>query len=98
MFTTGLILLIYYCNFTLISVITNTLLTILLIGYGNRVYVNIQRFQRERHQAKESSESEIDQSKCVACMVSPREVLLRPCRHVCGCQECIERYIYFDDH
>ena len=98
MFPTGLILLIYYSNFTLISVITNTLLTILLIGYGNRVYVNIQRFQRERHQAKESSESEIDQSKCVACMVSPREVLLRPCRHVCGCQECIERYIYLDDH
>ena len=98
MFTTGLILLIYYCNFTLISVITNTLLTILLLGYGNRVYVNIQRFQRERDQAKESSESEIDQSKCVACMVSTREVLLRPCRHVCGCQECIERYIYFDDH
>ena len=98
MFTAGLILLIYYCNFTLISVITNTLLTILLIVYGNRVYVNIQRFKREREQAKESSDMEIEQAKCVVCLVSPREVLLRPCRHVCGCQECINRYIYFDDH
>ena len=91
MFTPALILLIYYCNVTLISVITNTLLTILLIVYGNRVYVNIQRFKREREQAKESSDMEIEQAKCVVCLVSPREVLLRPCRHVCGCQECINR-------
>ena len=118
-FTPGIILLIYFCDVTLISVVTNTLLSILLIGSGYRIHVNIQRVLllhssglaretrdqikkalRKRYQAWKGKDlvqvqesSGIEQAQCVVCLDSPRGVLLRPCRHVCGCQECINRYI-----
>ena len=37
---------------------------------------------------------ETNQAACLVCLVNPRDVLLRPCKHVCGCRECINRYIF----
>ena len=50
-----------------------------------------EQLEFERLQTENNSMNDGGEDSCVVCLVNPKNIVLIPCGHVCGCRGCLER-------